>query len=173
MLGGLSFFQFPTFLLTKTPKEGNWVQNKIPSFGNSALANTIWEMEANWSLLWFEILLLWQSIEHFPTSIMPRDDITVIAPLPSSMNANEVLQNRPSIYVYVLGHLWLLNYRFSANSFLPWIASSLGCGNFKSSKSFQLKYTVLCDKSCLLASCNFKLDLLFLEKRSGFIIKQR
>ena len=28
---------------------------------------------------------------------MPRDDITVIAPLPSSMNANEVLQNRPSI----------------------------------------------------------------------------
>ena len=59
------------------------------------IANTIWEMEANWSVLWFEILLLWQSIEHFPTSIMPRDDITVIAPLPSSMNANEVLQNRP------------------------------------------------------------------------------
>ena len=33
------------------------------------------------------------------------DNITVIAPLPSSMNANEVLQNRPSIYVYVLAHL--------------------------------------------------------------------
>ena len=37
ILGGLSFFRNPTFFLIKITKEGNWVQNRIPSCGHSAL----------------------------------------------------------------------------------------------------------------------------------------
>ena len=36
ILGGLSFFEIQ-LLFIKIPREGNWVPNKIPARGNSAL----------------------------------------------------------------------------------------------------------------------------------------
>ena len=36
-LCGLSFFEIQLFLLIKIPREENWVLNKVPSCGNSAL----------------------------------------------------------------------------------------------------------------------------------------
>ena len=42
-----SFFQNPTFLLLKIPREGNWVPNKIPTCNNSAL----WYLRSTYSRL--------------------------------------------------------------------------------------------------------------------------
>ena len=46
IIGGLSFFQNPTFLLTKVLKEGNLFAKKVPSSANFALVHKISDKNA-------------------------------------------------------------------------------------------------------------------------------
>ena len=54
-------FQNPTFLLIKIPREGNWVQNTIPSCGNSALLVLYFRDPEKFSMCFFEVFRLAQS----------------------------------------------------------------------------------------------------------------
>ena len=50
------FFRNPTFLLIKIAMEGNWVQNKIPTCGNSALV--VWYSFLNMYQIFTDLLTL-------------------------------------------------------------------------------------------------------------------
>ena len=78
----LSFFQSPTFLLIKIPREGNWVLNKIPSCSNSALEENCFSPQVK------KIIFphIWRKsnnqkkILHMNTFIKPQSKVLVNLP---------------------------------------------------------------------------------------------